>query len=326
MKWNNKVILLTGGTGSFGYQFVETMLKEYNPKSIRIFSRDEFKQHEMIQTFKADKRLHFVLGDVRDTNRVSLAMRGVDVVVHAAALKQVPMCEYHPFEAIQTNIIGTQNIIHGALLNKVSKVMSISSDKAVNPINLYGATKLCAEKLIIQGNTFKTSQKTVFSFCRYGNVLGSRGSVIEMFKKQKKEGKMRLTDKRMTRFWLTIEEGIKFVISCIERMEGGEIFVPKIPSMKLIDMVKALAPDTEVEEIGLRPGEKIHEALISEDESRYTLEFPDCYVVHPTISDKKITYFVEGKSLPEGFSYRSNTNTQWLTSEQLHQLIQVKNE
>ena len=322
MSWNDKIILLTGGTGSFGQQFVKTVLQDYNPKIIRIFSRDEFKQSQMQEQFAHDKRLRFFVGDVRDVERLNLAMRDADIVVHAAALKQVPMCEYNPFEAIKTNILGSQNIIQCAIHQSVSKVIAISSDKAVSPMNLYGATKLCSEKLFIQGNNYVGDpRKTLFSCCRYGNVLGSRGSVIETFRKQRSEGSLTITDKRMTRFWLTLEQGVKFVISCIERMEGGEVFIPKIPSMSVLDMAKTIAPDLPIKEIGIRPGEKIHEELINTDESRYTLEFPDCYIVYSLTISNKNKYFIEGKQLAEDFSYKSDTNKQWLSPDQLKTLL-----
>ena len=323
MNLEGKKILVTGGTGSFGKHFVEILLKEYNPKVIRILSRDEFKQHIMYQQFKGDERLRFFIGDIRDAERVGLAMQGVDIVVHAAALKHVPICEYNPFEAIKTNIIGTQNIICAALECEVSKVMTISSDKAVNPINLYGATKLCAEKLTIQGNCYAGFKNTVFSSCRYGNVLGSRGSVVDMFKEQKEKGELTITDKRMTRFWLTLDQGVRFVISNIERMVGTEVFVPKIPSMSILQLAQSIAPGVPIKEIGRRPGEKIHEVLISKDESQNTLEFPDCYVVIPSFTKKHMkSYLVEGKPVCEDFEYTSHTNNQWLTPDKLNKLVQ----
>jgi UDP-N-acetylglucosamine 4,6-dehydratase len=323
MNWSEKIILLTGGTGSFGQKFVEVMLKEYNPKTIRIFSRDELKQWEMAQKFNHDKRLRFFIGDIRDKERLERAMDGVDIVVHAAALKQVPLCEYNPFEAVKTNILGAQNVIEAALDHNVERVMAISTDKAVNPVNLYGATKMCMEKLFIAANSYVgPKRQTKMSCVRYGNVVGSRGSVIPLFKKQRQTGRITITDPRMTRFWITLEQGVKFVINCIEKMHGGEIFVPKIPSMRIMDLAKAVAPECEIEFIGIRPGEKIHECLLTEDEARHSIEFEDFFVIEPEHPWWNAERWSGGKRLPEGFRYTSDTNTQWLSIEELKKMVE----
>ncbi len=281
MNWQEQVVLVTGGTGSFGKKFVEVMLRDYHPQKLIIFSRDELKQHDMRTAGFDHPSLRYFIGDVRDPQRLQRALSGVTVVVHAAALKQVPACEYNPFEAIQTNIMGGRNVIDAAIDQGVRRVLALSTDKAVNPINLYGATKLCAEKMFVQANAYAGAQDTRFSCARYGNVVGSRGSVIPVFMEQRKRGKITITDSRMTRFWLTLEHGVRFVVSCIEQMHGGEIFVPKIPSMRLIDMAETIAPGCEVECIGIRPGEKLHEVLVSEDEARNTVELDDMYVIQP---------------------------------------------
>ena len=277
MNWTEQVILVTGGTGSFGKKFIETMLKEYHPAKLIVFSRDELKQHEMRVAGFDHPSLRYFIGDVRDVERLRRAMHGVDIVVHAAALKQVPACEYNPMEAIKTNILGSSNVVEAALDAGVKKVLALSTDKAVNPVNLYGATKLAAEKLIIQSNSYAGGMATRFSCVRYGNVVGSRGSVVPIFLQQRSSGKLTITDERMTRFWLTLDQGVRFVIRCIEKMHGGEVFVPKIPSMKIIDLAKAIAPGCKLEVVGIRPGEKLHEVLISEDESRSAVEMEDMY-------------------------------------------------
>src|SRR5689334_4726417 len=257
MNWSEQVVLVTGGTGSFGKKFVEIMLRECRPKKLLIFSRDELKQHDMRSSGFDHPSLRYFIGDVRDPSRLERALSGVTVVVHAAALKQVPACEYNPFEAVQTNIMGGRNVIDAAIDQGVHRVLALSTDKAVNPINLYGATKLCAEKMFVQANAYAGAQNTRFSCARYGNVVGSRGSVIPIFQEQAKLGKVTITDTRMTRFWLTLEQGVRFVVRCLEQMHGGEIFVPKIPSMKLVEMAEAVAPGCEIENIGIRPGEKL---------------------------------------------------------------------
>jgi len=322
MNWKDKVILITGGTGSFGKKFVEVMLKEYHPKKLIVYSRDELKQLEMRAIGFDHPSLRYFIGDVRDQERLRRAMQGVDIVVHAAALKQVPACEYNPMEAIKTNIMGTSNVIEAALDSGVEKVMFLSTDKAVNPVNLYGATKLAAEKLVVQSNAYAAGTATRYSCVRYGNVVGSRGSVVPVFLKQRKNGAITITDKRMTRFWLSLEQGVRFVVRCIEQMHGGEVFVPKIPSMKLIDLARAIAPKVKIEVIGIRPGEKLHEVLISEDEARSTVELTDMFVVQPA----EAMWFVhdwksQGKPLPDGFRYASDTNPRWLDLEDIQKFI-----
>lgn len=321
MSLENKVVLVTGGTGSFGQKFTEVVLSECNPKVIRIFSRGEFLQYEMRRKFSNEERLRFFIGDVRDRDRLNRAMNGVDIVVHAAALKQIEACEYNPIEAIKTNIEGAVNVIDAAIDNGVEKVMAISTDKAVHPVNLYGATKLVAEKLLIEGNAYTGPRKTKFSCVRYGNVIGSRGSVIPLFFEQGKDGVITITDKRMTRFWVTLEQGIRFVTDCIDRMQGGEVFVPKLPSMKVIDLAGVIAPEAKVKIIGIRPGEKIHEILITEEEARHTKEFSDYFLVEPETCLWAMTEIRGGKPLPEGFSYASNANNWWLTKEELKKIL-----
>jgi UDP-N-acetylglucosamine 4,6-dehydratase len=321
MNWKDSVVLVTGGTGSFGRKFVETLLKEHTPKKLIIFSRDELKQHEMRQVFPDHGPLpvRYFIGDVRDRDRLERAFHGVDLVVHAAALKQVPACEYNPIEAIQTNIIGGKNVVEAAIDQGVKRVLALSTDKAVSPVNLYGATKLCAEKLFVQGNAYSGMEGTKFSCVRYGNVVGSRGSVIPLFREQRASGKITVTDPRMTRFWLTLQQGVRFVIGCIEKMHGGEVFVPKIPSMNIMDLCTAIAPECTVDNIGIRSGEKLHEVLLSEDEARSTIELKDMFVIepmHPWWGGDKWT----GGRPPEGFRYASDNNTEWLSVEQLKDL------
>src|SRR5271169_818607 len=321
MNWSEQAVLVTGGTGSFGKKFVEIMLREHRPRKLVIFSRDELKQHDMRASGMDHASLRYFIGDVRDPGRLQRAFSGVTVVVHAAALKQVPACEYNPFEAIQTNIMGGRNVIDAAINQGVRRVLALSTDKAVNPINLYGATKLCAEKMFVQANAYSGTQDTRFSCARYGNVLGSRGSVIPVFLEQRKRGRITITDPRMTRFWLTLEQGVNFVIRCLEQMHGGEIFVPKIPSMRLLDLAETIAPGCQVAYIGIRPGEKLHEVLVSEDESRQTLETEDMYVIQPSHPWWKSENWVSGKRLPEGFRYSSDTNERWLTRRELEELV-----
>ncbi len=322
MDWNEKVILVTGGTGSFGRKFVEIMLQDYHPAKLIVFSRDELKQHEMRERGQNHPTLRYFLGDVRDPLRLRRAMHGVHIVVHAAALKQVPACEYNPIEAILTNIMGGRNVIEAALDAGVERVMALSTDKAVNPVNLYGATKLAAEKLFVQSNAYAGGSGTRFSCVRYGNVVGSRGSVVPVFIRQRAGGTITITDERMTRFWLTIEQGVRFTIGCLERMLGGEVFIPKIPSMRVVDLARAIAPDSQIERIGIRPGEKLHEVLVSEDEARHTLELDDLFVVEPP--DELWfghAWEKDGRRLPEGFRYGSDTNPQWLTVEQIQVMV-----
>ncbi len=322
MDWKNSVILVTGGTGSFGKKFIKIMLDEIQPKKVIVFSRDELKQHEMQTSGFNHPNLRFFIGDVRDRDRLRRAMNGVDIVVHAAALKQVPACEYNPMEAIKTNIIGTSNVVEAALDAGVKKVLAISTDKAVNPINLYGATKLAAEKLVIQSNAYAAGAATRYSCVRYGNVVGSRGSVVPVFLKQRQTGQVTITDERMTRFWLSLEQGVRFVIKCIEQMEGGEVFVPRIPSMKVIDLARAIAPQAQINVIGIRPGEKLHEVLISEDESRTTVELESMFVVQPAEALWfGYSWLEKGKLLKDGFRYSSDTNTDWLDIEGIQKFI-----
>jgi UDP-N-acetylglucosamine 4,6-dehydratase len=322
MDWTKQVILVTGGTGSFGRQFIEIMLRDYHPAKLIVFSRDELKQHEMRVGGFDHPSLRYFIGDVRDLKRLRRAMHGVDLVVHAAALKQVPACEYNPMEAINTNILGSSNVIEAALDMSVKKVLALSTDKAVNPVNLYGTTKLAAEKLFVQSNAYAAGTATRFSCVRYGNVVGSRGSVIPIFIQQRENGKLTITDDRMTRFWLTLEQGVRFVIRCMEQMLGGEVFIPKIPSMKILDLANVIAPEAEVEIIGIRPGEKLHEVLIHEDEARSAIEMDDMFVVQPTTE----LWFghgwqLKGKRLPDGFRYASNSNPDWLTKEQIQEMV-----
>ncbi|MDT7947019.1 MAG: UDP-N-acetylglucosamine 4,6-dehydratase (inverting) [Thermoflexus sp.] len=321
MNWQESVVLVTGGTGSFGKKFVEIMLQEYHPKKLIIFSRDEFKQHQMRMSGFDHPSLRYFIGDVRDKDRLHRAFVGVDIVVHAAALKQVPACEYNPIEAIMTNVMGARNVIDAALDTGVKKVIALSTDKAVNPINLYGATKLCAEKLFVQSNAYAGATGTRFSCVRYGNVVGSRGSVIQIFLEQRRSGRVTVTDPRMTRFWITLEQAVRFVIRCIEQMHGGEVFVPKIPSMNIMDLVEAIAPGCEIEYIGIRPGEKLHEVLISEDEARHTLEFDDMFVILPTHPWWSIGNWSHGRPLPDGFRYTSDTNPWQLSVDDLRVLV-----
>lgn len=321
MNLQEKVILVTGGTGSFGKKFAEIVLKEYKPRALRIFSRGELLQIQMCQQFNDDPRLRFFIGDVRDKERMYRSMNGVDIVIHAAALKHVPICEYNPIEAVRTNIDGAANVIDVAINNGVEKVMAISTDKAVHPVNLYGATKLVAEKLFVQGNSYAGGRGTKFSCVRYGNVIGSRGSVIPLFLEQKNKGILTLTDKRMTRFWITLEQGVKFVIQCIDLMQGGEVFVPKIPSMKIIELADTIAPEAKKEFVGIRPGEKINEVLLTEDEARHAKEFDEYFIIEPEHSFWKRDNFAEGKSLPDGFRFTSDTNNWWLTKEELMKMV-----
>src|SRR5215475_14247736 len=321
MNWSEQVVLVTGGTGSFGKKFVETMLRNYHPQKLIIFSRDELKQHDMRTAGFDHPSLRYFIGDVRDPQRLERAFSGVTVVVHAAALKQVPACEYNPFEAIQTNINGGKNVIDAAINQGVRQALALSTDKAVNPINLYGATKLCAEKMFVQANAYAGIKDTRFSCARYGNVVGSRGSVIPVFLEQRKRGRITVTDPRMSRFWITLDQGVRFVIRCLEQMHGGEIFVPKIPSMRMIDLAECIAPGCEIETIGIRPGEKLHESLLSEDEARNTVEVEGMYVIRPSYPWWKGENWVIGRALPDGFRYTSDTNSDWLTPERLQALV-----
>lgn len=323
MDWKDKVILVTGGTGSFGKKFIEIILAEYQPAKVIVFSRDELKQHEMRIAGFDHPSLRYFIGDVRDVDRLRRAMNGVDIVVHAAALKQVPACEYNPMEAIKTNILGSSNVIEAALDAGVERVLALSTDKAVNPVNLYGATKLAAEKLFVQSNAYAAGSQTRFACVRYGNVIGSRGSVVPLFLKQRDNGgKLTITDERMTRFWLTLEQGVRFVIRAIEQMRGGEVFVPKIPSTYIADLARLIAPQAEIEVIGIRPGEKLHEVLIHEDEARSAVELEDMFVIQPA----EALWFghdwqARGNPLPDGYRYASNTNPDWLDEARLGTLV-----
>jgi len=316
-EWKNMKILVTGGTGSFGRHFCRLMLEKYQPEVIRIYSRDELKQHEMRIEFKDDSRLRFFIGDVRDGRRLQRAMKDVDLVIHAAALKQVPACEYNPFEAVKTNIHGAQNVIDGAIDAGVKKVIALSTDKAVSPVNLYGATKLCSDKLFIQGNAYAGENGTRFSCVRYGNVIGSRGSVIPLFLQQKATGTITITDDRMTRFWITLDEAVELVVKGFHYMEGGEIFIPKIPSMRVIDLARAIAPECKIKTIGIRPGEKLHEVLTDENEGRSTISYKGMYVIMPNNTWWKSGNYKEAVDLPEDFIYSSDTNDEWLKVEDL---------
>jgi UDP-N-acetylglucosamine 4,6-dehydratase (inverting) len=326
MDLDNKVILVTGGTGSFGHKFTEVVLSRHRPKKLIIFSRDELKQFEMRKAFNEDRRLRFFVGDVRDVDRLRRAMLNVDLVIHAAALKRVETCEYNPMEAILTNVMGARNVIEAALDCGVQRVMALSTDKAVSPVNLYGATKLCSEKLFIQSNAYSGPINTRFSCVRYGNVVGSRGSVVQIFKKQRENGRVTVTDPRMTRFWLSLEQGVGFVIECLGHMRGGEVFIPKIPSMNIMDLVKAVASESEIDYTGIGAGEKINEVLISEDESRQALELKDMFVILPSgmppFQAEIQTYWPQGRPLPDGFRYASDTNTDWLSVEKLKELTE----
>src|ERR1017187_1310435 len=297
MSWSTLSVLITGGTGSFGKKFIQVMLGEYHPKKLIIFSRDELKQHEMrVAGFDHDT-LRYFIGDVRDRDRLKRAMKGVDIVVHAAALKQVPACEYNPIEAVATNIGGAKNVIDAALDADVKKVLGLSTDKAVNPVNLYGPTS--------------------FSCVRYGNVVGSRGSVIPLFRTQRCNGRVTITDARMTRFWITLDQGVRFVIRCIEQMHGGEVFVPKIPSMNIVDLANAIAPDCRIEETGIRPGEKMHEVLLSEDEARHSVELDTMFVIRPAHPWWANENWAAGCAVPDGFRYTSDGNPVWLSLDEL---------
>ncbi len=320
--FDGKTILVTGGTGSFGKMFTSLLLDEWNPDSVRIYSRGELLQWEMQQKIH-DDRLRFLIGDVRDRDRLYRAMNDVDIVVHAAALKQVPAAEYNPIEAVKTNIDGASNIINASIDNGVERVMALSTDKAVHPVNLYGATKMVAEKLFVQGNAYAGRRKTRFACTRYGNVVGSRGSIIPLFLEQRKQGRVTITDERMTRFWLTLEQGARFVAQCIETMKGGEIFVPRIPSMKITDLAKVIAPGCNVEIIGIRPGEKLHEVLLTEDEARHSKDMGDYFVIEPELKFWNRNTVHEGKPLPEGFRYSSESNTVWLDADALTSMVDI---
>ncbi|MBD3379457.1 MAG: UDP-N-acetylglucosamine 4,6-dehydratase (inverting) [Candidatus Omnitrophica bacterium] len=315
-----KVILVTGGTGSFGKKFTEIVLRDHDPKKLIIFSRDEMKQYEMSKQFN-QKNVRYFIGDVRDKERLHRAFAGVDIIVHAAAIKIVPTAEYNPFEAVKTNVIGAENVINVAIDNKIKTVLALSTDKAASPINLYGATKLCSEKMFIAANNYAAGD-TIFSVVRYGNVFGSRGSVVPFFKACREKGVVPITDDRMTRFWITLEQGVKFVIQSLNDMNGGEIFVPKIPSMKVTDLAQAICPDCSQKIVGIREGEKLHETMLPKDDGIYTYEYKDRFITYPHIlenDEKKLG----GK--PVGFDfegYRSDNNTQWLSTDDLEKMLE----
>jgi len=326
--FNKKVILITGGTGSFGKKFTQTLLARYKPEKIIIYSRDELKQYEMAQEFQ-NPAMRFFIGDVRDFNRLKTAMRGVHYVVHAAALKHVPIAEYNPMECIKTNIHGAENVMNAAIENEVERVIALSTDKAASPINLYGATKLASDKLFVAANNLAGGHRTRFSVVRYGNVIGSRGSVVPFFRKLLAENakELPITDARMTRFWITLEQGVEFVLKSFARMHGGEIFVPKIPSLKMPDLAKTMAPDLAIKLVGIRPGEKLHEVMVPADNANLTLEFTDHYVIQPTITfNEKVDFSKNllsetGKPVHEDFEYSSGTNKDFLSIEKMRELL-----
>lgn len=320
MDLDNKTILITGATGSFGKALIAHVLDKYEPHAIRLYSRDELKQSELQRLYADDDRLRFMIGDVRDLPRLTRATRGVDVIVHAAAMKQVPACEYNPFEAVQTNLIGAENVVSAAIENDVPLTIALSTDKAVNPVNLYGATKLAAEKVFAQGNAYAAHSVARFASVRYGNVVGSRGSVVPLFLAQAQTGVVTITDERMTRFWITLEQAVEFVLDCMGRTGGGETFVPRIPSMRVTDMAEALAPHCERKIIGIRPGEKLHEVLLTEDESRHTVDADFGYVIAPEYASWGMRDHGPCGRLPDGFRYASNVNDHWLTVEQLREM------
>jgi UDP-N-acetylglucosamine 4,6-dehydratase len=324
MDLTDKTIFITGGTGSFGKACVERLLRDFSPKAIRLFSRDELKQSELQTKYNGEDRLRYFIGDIRDRDRLIQATRGVDVIIHAAALKQVPACEYNPFEAVQTNVLGAENIVSAAIANDVPQTVLLSTDKAVNPVNLYGATKLCAEKIITQGNAYAADSVARFATVRYGNVVGSRGSVVPIFLRQAEEGVLTITDERMTRFWITLEQAVEFVISRMAMMEGGEVFVPKIPSMRVTDIAEAIAPDARRVVTGIRPGEKLHEVMVTEDESRHANELDDCYLIYPEFPTWRTEPYSRGVPVTDdGFRYDSASNDEWLTAEDLRAMLPV---
>lgn len=317
---DGKTVLLTGGTGSFGRAFTSAVLQRCDAV-IRIYSRDELKQSELRERY-GDDRVRYLLGDVRDRQRLVRAAQGADIIVHAAALKQVPACEYNPFEAVQTNVIGAQNVVDAAIDAGVSRVIALSTDKAVNPVNLYGATKLCAEKIVVQGNAYAAQSRTKLACVRYGNVVGSRGSVVGVFERQRDQGELTITDERMTRFWISLPQAVELVFFALARSEGGEVFVPRIPSMRVVDLAEAMAPGVPCRTIGIRPGEKLHELLITADESRHTVDAGDTFVVLPEhLWWSQDNPWADGKPLDDGWSYASDTNESWLGVERLRALL-----
>lgn len=323
---NGKSILVTGGTGSFGQKFIETLITRYSPRRVVIFSRDELKQSDMREraVFANATNLRFFLGDVRDRDRLEMAFRGVDIVIHAAALKQVPAAEYNPFECIRTNVHGAENVVTAAIKSGVGKVVALSTDKATNPINLYGASKLASDKIFVAAKWLVgAGSAPTFSVVRYGNVIGSRGSVVPLFQRLIAEGAANLpiTDARMTRFWITLEQGVDFVLSSLSMMRGGEIFVPKIPSMKIVDLARIMAPNLATRVTGIRPGEKLHEMMITQEDARLTLELPDRFVLRPALFGEETHYHPQERSVAEDFAYASNTNSDWLTEERFRPML-----
>jgi UDP-N-acetylglucosamine 4,6-dehydratase len=324
---DGKSILVTGGTGSFGKAFVRHVLANHKPRRMAIFSRDELKQWEMAAELPQEKypALRYLIGDVRDAARLDMAMRGVDIVIHAAALKQVPTAEYNPFECINTNVIGAENVVQAAIRNRVHRVIALSTDKAANPINLYGASKLASDKIFVAGNNLSGTPDILFAVVRYGNVIGSRGSVVPLFRDLIAKGadSLPITDERMTRFWITLDQGVRFVLSCLGLTRGGEIFVPKIPSMRMIDLARAMAPNLPQKIVGIRPGEKLHEVMVTEDDSRSTVELEDRYVIEPAFHWwQRRAFTADGAPrVPDGFRYASDTNAQWLDVEGLHRML-----
>ena len=321
MDFKGKTILITGGTGSFGSNCIKRLLEEHEPQAIRLFSRDELKQSELRGKYPDEDRLRFFIGDVRDRDRLIRATKGCDLILHAAALKQVPACEYNPFEAVQTNVLGAENVVAAAIENDVPCTLLLSSDKAVNPVNLYGATKLCAEKILTQGNSYATYSVARFATARYGNVVGSRSSVVPIFMRQAEEGTLTITDERMTRFWITLPQAIDFVLARVKEMEGGEIFVPKIPSMRVTEIAEAIAPDALRVFTGVRPGEKLHEVMLTEDESRHARDLDDCYLIYPEFPTWRSEPYTAGEHVKEGFRYSSDRNTSWLTADELRGML-----
>jgi UDP-N-acetylglucosamine 4,6-dehydratase/5-epimerase len=321
MDLTDKTVLITGGTGSFGQACVKVLLEQYDVHAVRIFSRDELKQSEMQARYLGDKRLRFLIGDIRDRERLVRATRGVDLILHAAALKQVPVAEYNPFEAVQTNVIGAENVVAAAIENTVPHTLLLSTDKAVNPVNLYGATKLCAEKIVTQGNAYAADSPVRFATVRYGNVVGSRGSVVPLFLRQAETGELTITDERMTRFWITLPQAVDFVLSRAAVMEGGEVFVPKIPSMRVVDIAEALAPDATRRITGIRPGEKLHEVLLTEDEARHALELEDAYLIYPEFPLWRGEPYTGGPPVADGFRYSSDANDEWLSADELRAIL-----
>lgn len=326
MHWQDQVVLITGGTGSLGRKLTEVFLRKHPPKKLIVFSRDELKQSEMRQVYPDDRHdcMRYFIGDVRDRDRLYRAFDGVDVVIHAAALKQVPTAEYNPLETIRTNVLGAANVIDAAIDCNVGSVIAISTDKAANPINLYGATKLCSDKLFVAGNNYVGSRRTRFAVVRYGNVFGSRGSVVPLYLKLRETGRLPITDERMTRFWITLDQAADFVLDCLRRMEGGEVFIPKIPSMRIVDLARAIGPNCQLETVGIRPGEKLHEVMVPEDEARNSLEFDDSYAILPVQLGRQVSDYQQrhgGRRCADGFCYSSDRNTHWLSVAELRSLL-----